>query len=101
MDIVRAIKLAFRELKNERGKEVRAALTEIVRDVVKQEFDKLPENKRAEIIGATLKTQEVTVELLKKFVDSCPSDKWVEVMFTSGESLRITGVAPERRGPGW
>lgn len=101
MDIFRAVKLALRELRNERDKEVRAALTEIVREAIKQEFEKLPADKRAEIMGATLKTQEVTTELLKKFVDSCPADKWVEVIFTSGESIRITGVAPERRGPGW
>ncbi len=101
MDIIRAVKLAWRELKNERDNEVRAALSDIVREIIKQEFDKMPAEKRAEIIGATLKTQEVTAELLKKFVDSCPADKWVEVIFTTGESVRITGTMPERRGPGW
>jgi hypothetical protein len=38
---------------------------------------------------------------LRRFVQSCPNDKHVEVTFPRGETIIISGHAPERRGPGW
>lgn len=73
----------------------------IVRDEVKRIFSALDENKQNKAIGAILSNEDITDQLLRRFVQTCPPDKHVEVNFLRGDSIIISGSAPEKRGPGW
>jgi len=81
----------------ERGKVLSAS----VRSEIIAIFNALPEKRQAEMVAAVLSQSDLTDQLLRRFVQSCPNDKHVEVTFPRGETIIISGHAPERRGPGW
>jgi vacuolar-type H+-ATPase subunit E/Vma4 len=101
MELFRTLKRIASELKKERGAEMLGVIKSIVEQAVRDEFAKLPEDKRVELISTIIKSKDITVELLKKFVEACPDNKYVEVDFSTGDRILITGKASERRGPGW
>lgn len=101
MELLRTLKRIADELKKEREAEMLSVVEDIVERVVRDEFAKLSEAKRVELISSVIKSKDITVELLKKFVEACPDNRYVEVDFSTGDRILITGKATERRGPGW
>lgn len=101
MELFRTLKRIADELKKEREAEMLGVVEGIVERVVRDEFAKLSEAKRVELISSVIKSKDITVELLKKFVEACPDNRYVEVDFSTGDRILITGKATERRGPGW
>lgn len=101
MEILEAFKRALSDIKGQREAQYRDMIREAISDIVREEFSKLPENKKATMVKAMLESGDMTDELLRRFVQTCPKDKYVEVSFPKGERILIMDKAPEKRGPGW
>ncbi len=99
--LLSAFRRALDETKRARAEERNRALTASVRSEIIAIFNALPEKRQAEMVAAVLSQDAITEQLLRKFVASCPNDKHVEICFPRGETILISGSAPERRGPGW
>lgn len=98
---VYAIRKAREDIKRAEAAERYKAIEASVRNQIKEIFAALPEQKKLEAVGLVLEQSEITEQLLRRFVASCPADKYVTISFPRGETITITGSAPERRGPGW
>lgn len=89
------------EIKRAEAEERGKTLTAAVRSEIIAIFNALPEKRQAEMVAAVLSQGDITDALLRRFVQTCPNDKHVEISFPKGETIVISGSAPERRGPGW
>jgi hypothetical protein len=96
-----ALRKAREDVKRAEAEERGKILSASVRSEIIAIFNALPERRKAEMVAAVLSQSDITDALLRRFVQTCPNDKHVEITFPRGETIVISGNAPERRGPGW
>lgn len=98
---VSALRNAFAEARRAKSEARAKALGISVRAEIIAVFNSLPAQRQAEMVGSILSHGDLTDDMLRRFVQTCPNDKYVTVIFPKGETITITGAAPDRRGPGW
>jgi hypothetical protein len=97
----KAYLLAREEIRLAEAVERRAVIEAATRIEIRALFNSLPEKRQSEMVGAVLGQEELTDAMLRRFVQSCPQDKHVEVVFPHGATVIISGSAGAKRGPGW
>jgi hypothetical protein len=101
LSLLSILRKAREEIKRAEAEERGKAIGASVRSEIIAIFNALPEKRQAEMVAAVLSQGDITEQLLRRFVAACPNDKHVEINFVHGDSIIISGSAPERRGPGW
>jgi hypothetical protein len=96
-----ALKRARDDIRRAEAEERSKAIGASVRSEIIAIFNALPAQRQAEMVAAVLSQGDITEQLLRRFVAACPNDKHVEINFVHGDSVIISGSAPERRAPGW
>jgi hypothetical protein len=92
---------AREEIKLAEAAERRTIIESETRAEIKTLFESLPDKRQAEMVGAVLGQADITDAMLRRFVQACPQDKHVEIVFPHGATVVISGSAGEKRGPGW
>jgi predicted dinucleotide-utilizing enzyme len=98
---LRAYLRARDEIRVAEAAERRVTIEAATRKEIKDLFNALPEKRQAEMVGAVLSQSDMTDTMLRRFVQTCPQDKHIEVSFLNGATVIISGSAGEKRGPGW
>lgn len=98
---IKAYQIGREKLRQDEAEERRRIVESVAREEVKRVFDSLDEKRQNAAIGVILSNEDVTDQLLRRFVQACPTDRHVVVNFLRGDTVVISGSAPEKRGPGW
>jgi hypothetical protein len=95
----------FREARKKEAERLRAERIQDIEAIVKSEvaayLAKLPEADRLKVAATAMQSTDLTDGLLRRFVASCPADKHIEVKFSGGATVTISGAPQRRGGPGW
>ena len=79
----------------------RAEMTEIIKRELAGVIQSMPDKVQAELVKTVLSAAEIPRELIESLIRTAQSDCLVEVIFRDGSTMRITGTASTKRGPGW
>ncbi|CAK0774976.1 hypothetical protein CCP3SC15_5090002 [Gammaproteobacteria bacterium] len=71
-----------------------------VKTAVSEYFARQPEAKQARALADSMAGREIDETILRRFVQSCPPDRVVEIDFANGSRVIINGQT-KTGGPGW